>query len=323
MNINMQSNQKNIRRMIVFLCVSIVLMIIWYYCYPNFKTDMNQYRFGATYMTMNNPFFTVINNEIKKGVEARGDILITLDPILDVDKQNEQILDLIEQQVDVIFVNPIDANKITVGLETCKEANIPVIVVDAPVYDESLVDCSIASDNYEAGVLCAEDMMSKRESANIILLEHISAKSAVERIQGFLDTIDGNSNYQIINRGDCNGQIELAMPLMQSMLKQTPNVDVVMALNDRSALGALAAIESAKKSNVLVYGVDGSPDVKELINNGLIQATAGQSPIKMGQLAYQKAMELLSGNEIEKEIVVPVELINSDNISNYDLAGWQ
>ena len=78
---------------------------------------MKQFRFGATYMTMNNPFFTVINNEIKKEIEARGDMLITLDPILDVDKQNEQILDLIEQQVDAIFVNPIDANKIAVGLK--------------------------------------------------------------------------------------------------------------------------------------------------------------------------------------------------------------
>ena len=62
-------------------------------------------------MTMNNPFFEVINNEIKKAVEANGDVLITLDPILDVDKQNEQILDLIDQRVDAIFVNPIDAKK--------------------------------------------------------------------------------------------------------------------------------------------------------------------------------------------------------------------
>ena len=58
-------------------------------------------------MTMNNPFFEVINNEIKK--RLNGDVLITLDPILDVDKQNEQILDLIDQRVDAIFVNPIDA----------------------------------------------------------------------------------------------------------------------------------------------------------------------------------------------------------------------
>lgn len=320
---DIKSNQKNIKRMLIFLCTSIVLMILWYYCNPYFKADMKQFRFGATYMTMNNPFFKVINNEVKKEVEARGDILITLDPILDVDKQNEQILDLVEQQVDAIFVNPIDAKKIAVGLKACKEANIPVIIVDAPIYDETLVDCSIASNNYEAGVLCAKDMMSKKERANIILLEHISAKSAVERIQGFVDTIGDNSNYQIINRGDCDGQIELAMPLMKELLEQTPNVDVVMALNDRSALGALAAIESVKKNDVLVYGVDGSPDVKELIKKGLICATAGQFPVKMGQLAYQKAMELLMGKEVEKEIVVPVELINSDNISNYDLVGWQ
>ena len=82
-----------------------------------------------------------------------------------------------------------------------------------------------------------------------------------------------NANYQVINRADCDGQIEIAMPTMKQMLKETPAVDVVMALNDRSALGALAAIESMEIDNVLVYGVDGSPDVKELINTGLIQAT--------------------------------------------------
>ena len=46
----------------------------------------------------------MINNEIKKAVEANGDVLITLDPILDVDKQNEQILDLIDQRVDAILL---------------------------------------------------------------------------------------------------------------------------------------------------------------------------------------------------------------------------
>ena len=261
--------------------------------------------------------------QIKKAVEANGDVLITLDPILDVDKQNEQILDLIDQRVDAIFVNPIDAKKIEIGLKAAKKAKIPVIVVDAPIYDESLVNCSIASNNYDAGVLCAKDMMSKRDHAKIILLEHATAKSAVERIQGFLDTIASNANYQVINRADCDGQIEIAMPTMKQMLKETPAVDVVMALNDRSALGALAAIESMEIDNVLVYGVDGSPDVKELINTGLIQATAAQSPVKMGQLAYQKAKALLENKKIEKKIEVPVELISRDNISNFELTGWQ
>ena len=59
-------------------------------------------------MTMNNPFYKIINNEILKVVEKNNDTLITLDPELDVDKQNEQIYKFIDQKVDGIFINPID-----------------------------------------------------------------------------------------------------------------------------------------------------------------------------------------------------------------------
>ena len=37
--------------------------------------------FGATYMTMNNPFYEVINNELKKEIEKKGDELINVDPV--------------------------------------------------------------------------------------------------------------------------------------------------------------------------------------------------------------------------------------------------
>ena len=68
--------------------------------------------FGVTYMTMNNPFYEVINNELLKVVESYGDDLLTLDPALDIDKQIEQIYSFIEQKVDGIFVNPIDSKKV-------------------------------------------------------------------------------------------------------------------------------------------------------------------------------------------------------------------
>ena len=48
-------------------------------------------KIGASYMTLNNPFYEVIDEEMRNIVEANGDILITLDPQLSVDKQIEQI----------------------------------------------------------------------------------------------------------------------------------------------------------------------------------------------------------------------------------------
>ena len=127
---------------------------------------------------MNNPFYKIINNEILKVVEKNNDTLITLDPELDVDKQNEQIYKFIDQKVDGIFINPIDFEQIEPALQAAKRANIPVIIIDAPVSDESLVNCTIVSDNYDAGVQCAKDMMERLDSANIVLLKHTTAKSA-------------------------------------------------------------------------------------------------------------------------------------------------
>ena len=49
------------------------------------------YKFGATYMTLNNPFFVLLNNGIRDVVEANGDILIALDHALDLNKQINQI----------------------------------------------------------------------------------------------------------------------------------------------------------------------------------------------------------------------------------------
>ena len=90
---------------------------------------------GVTYMTLNNQFYDVLNSEIQQRVEEKGDHLITLDPALDQEKQNEQIEYLIEQGADVIILNPVDWKGVKKGLEAAKKKNIPVIVVDTEVYD--------------------------------------------------------------------------------------------------------------------------------------------------------------------------------------------
>lgn len=279
--------------------------------------------FGATYMTMNNPFYEVINNELKKEIEKKGDELIVRNPELDTKKQNEQIEQFIEKKVDGIFVNPIASDQLP-SLESAKKAGIPVIAIDASVENKDLIDCVIESDNYNAGVLCAQNMMKRMQSANIVLLKHSTVESAASRIQGFVDTIKNSPQYKIIDSAECEGQLERAMPLMQSMLKKHNHVDVVMALNDPSALGALAAIESLNRTNILVYGVDGTPDLKSLIKQSpLIAGTAAQFPLKFGKLAAKNMYHIIQGEEVSKTIEVPVTLITKDNIDSYNIKGWQ
>lgn len=313
---------KNMTYIIIFFMVLIIFTVTYnIYTAPVAKHKI----FGVSYMTMNNPFYKIINNEILKVVEKNNDTLITLDPELDVDKQNEQIYKFIDAKVDGIFINPIDFEQIEPALQAAKRANIPVIIIDAPVSDESLVNCTIVSDNYDAGVQCAKDMMERLDSANIVLLKHTTAKSAKERIEGFLSVIDNNEKYKVINEAECDGQLEIAMPKMQEIIEETPDIDVVMALNDPSALGALAALEKNNKNDVMVYGIDGTPEIKALIGrNQMIVGTVAQSPIKMGQIAVENMYNILNGKKkIEKNIIIPISLINKENLFKYDEDRWQ
>jgi len=282
------------------------------------------YKFGATYMTLNNPFFVLLNNGIRDVVEANGDILIALDPALDSNKQISQIEDLISQDVDAIFLNPVDWKDIRPALEAAKKAGIPIINVDSPVYDTELVTSIIASDNYSAGVICAKDMMQKLSSAKIVILEQLTAKSAIDRTQGFLDTITGMKQYEIIAQRSSEGQLEQAMPVMEKIIREQAKIDVVMALNDPTAMGAYAALQAADRDEgVFIYGIDGAPETKQMIKDGKMTATAAQSPITIGTTAAMVAYDILAGKTVEKEIFVDVIFIDKNNVDDYGTTDWQ
>lgn len=281
--------------------------------------------FGATYMTLNNPFFEVIDEEMRNVIEAQGDIMLTMDPELSLEKQIHQIQYLIEQGVKVLIVNPVDSKGLIDVLKQAKQAGIIVIAVDTNVYDgNDFVDYTVVSNNYQAGQLCALDMMKEKKEAKILILTHEAAYSAAERIQGFKDAIKDKAGYQIVAEVECEGQLEKSMPLVVDIMEQGYQFDVVMALNDPAALGAIAALQQMEiLDQVLVYGVDGTPEAKILVHDGFMQATIAQYPKTMGKKAAAVAYQLLAGNKSYDDEKIKVEIINQENVEQYSLEDWQ
>ena len=197
--------------------------------------------------------------------------------------------------------------------------------MDAPVSKDAKVNTTIVSDNYQAGVLIAKDMMKRLSSANILLLEHHNAVSAMDRIQGFLDTIKGHSAYQVVSERETLGQTEESMPQVKKALAEGMQFNVVMSLNDRAAIGALAAIkDQGVTDKIAIYGVDGSPDIKNfLANTNDIQGTVAQSPIQMGRKVTEVIERMMKHQSYKKEYLIPVHLVNKDNIGQYTITGWQ
>lgn len=282
-------------------------------------------KIGASYMTYNNTFYSVVNEEISKAVKEHGDQLITLDSAMSLKKQKEQIQYLMDQQVDALVITPVDYEGLKDLLKVAYKKYIPVIIVDTEVKQNKYVTYSIVSDNYDAGVQCAKDMMIKLDHANIVLLQHSTTRSGYLRIKGFEDTIKSNSNYKVVKRMECEGQLEVAMPKMESFIQEGKDFDVVMCLNDPSAMGAMAALSA---NNMLdgkfVYGIDGTPEAKEMVVEGKMAATVAQSPKTFGKKTGEIIYKLFSQETIQnKNEVSPVQIITKDNVQDYSTEGWQ
>ena len=312
--------------LLFFLFVFVLAGLVFLYVKGN-SSDSKQVKIGATYMTMNNDFYKTLNAEIEKKTNQQGSRLYVRDPELDEDKQSQQIDYFVQERVNVIVINPVksDSPKILTSLNKARKAGIKIIVVDAPVSKDAKVDTTIVSDNYQAGVLIANDMMKRLSSAKILLLEHHNAVSAMDRIQGFLDTIKGYPAYQVVSKRETLGQTEESMPQVKKALNEGMQFNVVMSLNDRAAIGALAAIkDQGVTDKIAIYGVDGSPDIKNfLANTNDIQGTVAQSPIQMGRKVIEVIERMMKHQSYKKEYLIPVHLVNKDNIGQYTITGWQ
>lgn len=286
------------------------------------KSEQEKHIFGATYMTRNNPYFDVLNDEIAEGVEANGDKLIVRDPLQDQEKQNQQILDMIDEGIEILFLNPVDKVKVKPALQACKKAGVEIINIDTQVDDSEYVLATIETDNYQAGQECARDMMKRVDSARIIILDNSMQDSIVQRVRGFLDTIEGHPEYQVVKQIFSGGEIEISAEVVSELLDEDFNV--VFGGNDPSALGALAALQKAgKEEGILIYGIDGSPDFKAMLDLGYVTGTSSQSPETIGKMATEMAYRALRGEPVEKYVKLPSRLITRENLKNYDIDGWQ
>lgn len=270
--------------------------------------------FGVVFQTMNNPFFVDLNAGMLEVIQAHGDELVTLDSQFNSLKQKNDISDLILKDVSALFINPVNWEGIKGSLLQAKEKGVPAIVVDAPVKDDGLVLCQVASDNVEAGRLAARALQKVRPDAKVVILHHSVNKACIDRVEGFKEELAKFPTMQILDIQEGHGTTEGGRPVMRDLLGRFPEVNAAFPINDPSALGAISALESAGKlKDVTVVSVDGSWEAIAAIKTGKLYSTSAQFPREIGRVAAEKAYEFLDGKPVDKNIVIPVKLITQEN----------
>lgn len=290
-------------------------------------TEEEGYKIGFSVIDMENPYFITLENSTREYLEEQGCTMITKDPGTDQYMQSQQILEFVEEGVDAVILTPVNWEEITSSLKVLKDNGIKIINVDAQVKHMDYVDAYIGSDNYSAGYLCGMDLIERcPDGGKIAILECPTQNSMNDRITGFEEAIAKSSKgFEVVAREDTQGEFEKALNISMEIFKAHPDIVAVMCGNDQLAVGATTSANVNGLEKVLIYGVDGSPDIKKELAKAetLVAGTAAQSPINLGKEAAEIALKVLNGQDYEKETYNEVFMINAENVSLYGTDGWQ
>jgi ribose transport system substrate-binding protein len=261
------------------------------------------YKFVFFTNTLNNTYQSTMADTLKRLAAEHGDSYLVLDPDYDVSKQVNQMLDIANKGVSLAFFIPVDSGGVHAGLQALKDRGIPVINIDTAVVadDVSLVQSVVATDDYMAGKLDGEQMVKRNPNGGkIAILDFPENQSCIDRVQGFLAGLGAaKDKFPIVAQQDGAAALAKSLPIAQDIIQAHPDLLAFFAINDPSAMGAIAAIKATNKSGIQVYSVDGSPDGKAAIVDGTMTEDGVQVPIQESEVAFKQALDLLQTGKMQ------------------------
>ena len=269
---------------------------------------------GVSLLTMTHPFFQNLAKGLEDGAAENGMTVTVNSAEFDVARQRNQISDYIVQGVSAIVMSPADSKAIGTAIQEANDAGIPVFTVDiAALADGVQIVTHIATDNYSGGRLAGEAVLEVlgESGGTVAIIDHPEVESVIQRTKGFADVINesGNGNVEIVAQLPGGGVKDKAFRVAEDILQAHPNLDVVFAINDDTALGTVAAIEKAGKSgSVQVVGFDGTLEARRAIRDGKIYADVIQHPHQLGTMSIDAIVKYMNGEDLPAEQLIPATL---------------
>jgi len=273
---------------------------------------------GISIMTSENPFFVELANAAKAEAEKHGFVVEIVSGDKKVENQARQVQDFIAKKVDAILLTPCNAQLVSAPIKEANKAGIPVFTADTGCADPSAkVVSHVATDNYSGGKQAGQAMIEALggKGGKVLILSFDVAQSCLARVKGFREVIDahnaakGDARIEIVAELPGEASREPSSRATADTLEKNNDLVGVFAINDPSALGAVAAIEAVgKQAQIRVIGFDGQKIGKQAIKEGKIYADPIQFPSKMGQIVVRQMVKYFDGQTPEPVIPIPTSL---------------
>ena len=277
---------------------------------------------GVSLLTLDNPFFKVIGDNIASEGAKHGYETVVVSADKDVAKQGNQVKDFIVKKVSAIVLSPCESKSIVPVIQEANAAGIPVFTVDIPCNEPGVkIATQIATDNHGGGKEAGKAMIEALGEAGgkVAVLHFAQAESCILRVKGFMEVIKehnkgGKGVIQVVSTLESGGAKDIGAKATEDAIQAHPDLAGVFAINDPAALGARAALEKAGKADqVKIVGFDGQPEGKQAIKEGKIYADPIQFPDQMGVKVVEALIAHSKGEELPAQTLIPTKLYKKED----------
>jgi inositol transport system substrate-binding protein len=275
---------------------------------------------GVT-MKFDDLWLTTLRDAMSEYAATQPDVeLVMVDSKEDVATQLAQVENFVTQKVDAIVVIAANTDAADPMTKAAQDAGIPLLYVNRLPSNLPEGISYVGSESIQAGIMQAEWIAEQLGGkGNVVIMNgDLAQEAAQKRTEGEKQVFAKFPDIKIIREDTGNWSRDQGLALMENWLASGDQIDAVASNNDEMAIGAIQAIEAAGKlGEIIVGGVDASPDALQEMDKKRLDVTVFQNAKGQGEGGIKVAIALAKGESVEKYTWIPFELVTPENYKNY------
>lgn len=278
---------------------------------------------GVSIANFDDTFLTYMMDGMKAYAKAHpNDVQLTFtDAKEDMAKQLDQVENFIVQKMDAIIVVPVDTSATAPMTKNMLAKKIKAVYVNRNPGNLPDGAYYVGSEEIVAGRLQMEFLGEKlKGKGNVaILIGKLDNEGALKRTAGN-EEVQKNKypGIKILDKQTGQWQRNEGLAKTEDWLNRFgKDLNAILANNDDMALGAIQALKDKKRTDIIVVGVDATPDALTSVSKGELAATVFQDAAGQGGGGVEVAMKAAKGQKVAKETWIPFKLVTPENLSQF------
>ncbi len=285
-----------------------------------FAQAQDKPKIGLIQIDLSNPFHLGEVDGAKEAARRMGFDLVVTSGEGDVTKQIQAMENLINDGVDAISINFIDAAAFGPTMAKAKAANIPVICLHSKIEGCA---ATLGFDERYTGKIVGEyaaELLKKRyngevkgEVANLQGL--LGQGLNTDRSGGFTDVMAQYPGVKVVAQEPTNWDPTKAVSIAEIWMTAYPKLYLIYGNSDSLTVPAANVVERAgKQDQVLIVSVDGTEPGLEAVKSGAMESTVLLAPQYSGFWKAYFPFQVATKKNQETEFLIKGVLVTKDNV---------